>query len=227
MKRILIVEDDQALNEGIKMTLEQQDLTLIQVYDLSSARQEVKETVPDLILLDVNLPDGNGFEFCREVRAFSEVPVIFLTANDMELDIVRGLELGGDDYITKPFSLMVLRARVNSVLRRYEKAETMEERHKSSAMLIDDLTLDFDQMEFRKGEEPVTLSRTEQKLLKLLVVNQGRTLSREQLLDRVWGTEFVEEHALTVTIKRLRDKLGTGRIRSVYGIGYCWVKEES
>lgn len=227
MKRILIVEDDQSLNEGIKMTLEQPGMTLIQVYDLRSARQEVKAAAPNLILLDVNLPDGNGFDFCREVREFSEIPVIFLTANDMELDIVRGLELGGDDYITKPFSLMVLRARVNSVLRRYEKTGSTEQRPGNSGMLIDDLTLNFDQMEFWKGEEPVTLSRTEQKLLKLLVVNRGRTLSREQLLERVWGTEFVEEHALTVTVKRLRDKLGTGRIRSIYGIGYCWVKEES
>ena len=168
----------------------------------------------------MNLPDGNGFDFCREIRQGSDVPIIFLTANDMELDVVRGLEMGGDDYITKPFSLMILRARVNSVLRRRKGDGGAEEGE--NRFCFDDLVLDFDQMSFTKGGKPVSLSRTEQKLLKILTVNSGQTLSKETLLTRVWETEFVDDHALPVTIKRLRDKLGTHRIKSIYGIGYTW-----
>ena len=161
---------------------------------------------------------------CRQLRQKSDVPVIFLTANDMELDIVRGLEMGGDDYITKPFSLMVLRARVNAVLRRRKKSGS---RSRAENLFYEgDLELDFDNMTFKKGGDPVILSRTEQKLLKLLIANKGQTLSKEQLLSKVWETEFVEDHALTVTVKRLRDKLQTRRIKSIYGIGYTWEKEE-
>ena len=128
--------------------------------------------------------------------------------------------MGGDDYITKPFSLMILRARVNSVLRRRKGDGGAEEGE--NRFCFDDLVLDFDQMSFTKGGKPVSLSRTEQKLLKILTVNSGQTLSKETLLTRVWETEFVDDHALPVTIKRLRDKLGTHRIKSIYGIGYTW-----
>lgn len=218
--RVLIIEDDETLSEGIAMTLEEQDREIFRAGTLREGRRltfQVPEK-PDLILLDVALPDGNGFAFCRELKKTSDVPVIFLTASDMELDIVRGLELGGDDYITKPFSLMVLRARVNTVLRRRGR-----ERGKN-VILIDGLTLDFGSMTFLREGEPVILSRTEQKLLHVLAANQGQILSRELLLDRVWGTEYVDDHALTVTVKRLRDKLGTKKIKSIYGIGYTWEK---
>lgn len=216
------MEDDQALREGIVMTLESPDVEIIQAETIAQGREAISRKMPDLVLLDVNLPDGDGFDFCVEVRRESNVPVIFLTANDMELDIVRGLEMGGDDYITKPFSLMVLRARIRTVLRRRGDAE----KGKSSVFYSSGLTLDFDDMMFKKGTDDVILSRTEQKLLKLLVMNQGRTLSKAVLLDKVWGTEFVDDHVLPVTVKRLRDKLGTKQIKSIYGIGYVWEKEK-
>lgn len=225
MNNILIIEDDQTLNEGIAMTLDGPDTNIIRAGCLAEGEAAFYEKEPDLILLDVNLPDGDGFEFCRKMRQKTDIPIIFLTANDMELDIVRGLEMGGDDYITKPFSLMVLRARVNSVLRRRQGEPDRSK--KDSCFQVDDLKLDFDNMTFSKAERTITLSRTEQKLLKILVVNRDQILSKEQLLDKVWETEFVDDHALTVTIKRLRDKLGTKRIKSIYGIGYTWVKEES
>lgn len=181
----------------------------------------------DLLLLDVNLPDGSGLAFCGQLRKTSDIPIIFITANDLELDIVRGLELGGDDYITKPFSLMVLRARVNTVLRRRGSGKKEGGAFgQADILFLDGLTMDFDNMRFLRDGEPVALSRTEQRLLRLLVVNRGRVLSKEQLLDRVWGTEYVDEHALTVTIKRLRDKLKTAKIKNIYGIGYTWVKEK-
>ena len=174
-------------------------------------------------VLDVNLPDGSGLEWLRELRRESAVPVILLTANDMETDIVAGLETGADDYITKPFSLAVLRARVNAQLRRGTPAP-------SACYEAEGLSLDFERMEFRRDGQIVELSKTEQKLLRVLVENRGRTVPRETLLDRVWtdGAEYVEENALSVTVKRLRDKLEEmpskpRLLKTVYGIGYTWV----
>lgn len=223
MHKILIIEDDPTLNEGIAMILKSPEHQIIRAETIGEARAALKQE-PDLILLDINLPDGNGFDFCRQVRQEYDTPIIFLTAEDMELDIVRGLEMGGDDYITKPFSLMVLRARVNSVLRRHQNQGYNV--RKANLFQNSRLRLDFDLMRFEKDGEPVVLSRTEQKLLKILVVNQGQVLSKEQLLDKVWETEFVDDHALTVTVKRLRDKLQTKQIKSIYGIGYKWVRED-
>lgn len=223
MKTILIVEDDVSLNKGIMLTLAQDGLNIRQAYDISSAERIYNEEPIDLIILDINLPDGNGLEFCESVRQRSQVPIIFLTANDLEVDIVTGLELGGDDYITKPFSLMVLRARVMAVFRRTdpERADKME---------IDDLSFDFGKMEFRKADQSILLSRTEQKLLKVLLMNRGNILTREQLMDKVWGkeAEFVDENALTVTVKRLRAKIEDHPseptyIKTIYGLGYAWM----
>lgn len=224
MSKILIIEDDETLNEGIAMTLEGEETSVFRAACLEEGRRLFDEGQPDLILLDVNLPDGDGFAFCRELRQRSDVPIIFLTANHMEVDIVRGLEMGGDDYITKPFSLMVLRARVRTVLRR--RGEGGGAGRKAGIFYSGDLILDFENMRFTRGGEQVALSRIEQKLLKILLLNRGQTLSKELLMDKVWGEEFVEEHALTVAVKRLRDKLQTKQIKSIYGIGYTWKKED-
>ena len=176
----------------------------------------------DLLILDINLPDGNGLDLLRALRRESEVPVILLTANDLETDIVAGLELGADDYITKPFSLAVLRARVNTQLRR--TAAPQAER-----VQLDGFTFDFGRMEFSRNGVPVELSKTEQKLLRLLVEHRGQTLTRAALVDRIWtdGAEYVDENALSVTVKRLRDKLEDmpskpRYIKTVYGLGYTW-----
>lgn len=168
---------------------------------------------------DTALNNGNGVDFCRKIRKISQVPIIFLTANGMELDIVTGLESGADDYITKPFSLAVLRARINTVLRRKQLVSNKYE---------DDLfSFDFENMLFSANGRPVELSKTEQKLLKIFVFNRGITLSRDNLIDKVWGTgaEFVEENALSVTVKRLRQKLPGIPLKTVYGIGYVWEKQ--
>ena len=214
--KLLIVEDDRSLNHGIALSLNNWEA--VQAFSLQEARQALSKEL-DLILLDVNLPDGSGLDFCKEVRAYSRIPMIMLTANDMELDIVTGLESGADDYITKPFSLAVLRARVNAVARRgQEEGRIFRE---------GDFVFDFEEMQFSCGRTPVTLSKTEQKLLKLLVQNRGRTMTRESLLDRVWsdGAEFVEENALSVCMKRLRQKLPGLPVKTVYGIGYVWERE--
>ena len=222
MPQLLIIEDDAALGQGIRLALQgpQTEITLCRT--LAEGQKTLKATPFDLLILDVNLPDGSGLDLLRKVRQTSGVPVILLTANDMETDIVVGLESGADDYITKPFSLAVLRARVNAQLRRAAPVQT-------GAVEIEGFSFDFDRMEFSKNGRPVDLSKTEQKLLRVLVENRGLTLSREKLLDRVWsgGGEFVDENALSVTVKRLRDKLEDTPskprfLKTVYGIGYTW-----
>lgn len=212
--KILIVEDDEVLNNGIALSLNEYET--VGAASLASAEQLLDDSVR-LIILDVNLPDGNGVDFCRKIRRTNNVPIIFLTANDMEIDIVTALESGGDDYITKPFSLAVLRARVNAVIRRKE--------NKVSVFEFGSYIFDFDNMIFTDCGVPVTLSKTEQRLLKILVTNIGRTLTRSMLIDRIWeDSEFVEENALSVTVKRLRSKLPDIPIKTVYGIGYVWEK---
>lgn len=224
MKSILIVEDDRALGEGLRLALQSPDAALSLCRTLASARDALAKGAFDLLLLDVNLPDGNGLDLLRELRgAASSVPVILLTANDMETDIVAGLESGADDYVTKPFSLAVLRARVNAQLRRTTGPA------QAGPIVLDNFSFDFERMEFRRDGRLVDLSKTEQKLLRVLVENRGRTLPRDLLVDRVWtdGAEYVDENALSVTVKRLRGKLEENPskprfLKTVYGIGYAW-----
>lgn len=219
MKKILIVEDDKKLNDGIKLALRSEFLCL-QAYSLHSASDLYKEQPIDLIILDVNLPDGSGIDFMTEIRKTDTVPIILLTANKMEMDIVSGLVLGANDYITKPFSLMILRARVGVQLR--------NEKISAGVYRNGDFCFDFDKMEFMKGRNILELSKTEQRLLRCLVENRGKNLSRSQLIDSIWqgNTEYVEEHALTVVVNRLRSKLGNDPecIKTVYGVGYTWVR---
>lgn len=220
--KILIVEDDRALNQGLVLSLKNDSYTTLPVFSIKEAREQLADNTFDLIVLDVNLPDGNGLDLCQEIRRRSAVPIIFLTANDMEMDVVVGLESGGDDYITKPFSLAILRARIAALLRRSQSESP-------SRIKIDAFTFDFDQMVFLKGEDELTLSKTEQRLLKLLLTNRGSTVTRELLLEKVWGDsmDFVDENALSVTIRRLRSKLEDNSskpvyIQTVYGLGYTW-----
>lgn len=217
VQRIFLLEDDEDLGRGICLALEGSQTQVRRCTTLAQAKQA--GFAFDLMILDVNLPDGSGLDFLRQVRRESAVPVILLTANDMETDIVTGLESGADDYITKPFSLAVLRARVNACLRRGRSAKRYEEAG---------LCFDFEAMTFQKNGQNVELSKTEQRLLRLLVENRGQTLSRALLLERVWtDAQFVEENALSVTVKRLRDKLEDRPsqpqfLKTVYGLGYTW-----
>lgn len=223
IKNILIIEDDISLSNGISLALKDNELTFVQVKDLNFARQSLESIHFDLIILDINLPDGNGLDFLKDLRKSSAIPVIILTANDMETDVVTGLEFGADDYITKPFSLMILRARVNARLRNVNFTA-------SDTINFDNFLFLFNKMEFFKNDVPIELSKTEQKLLRILIENRGNTITRAQLIDLIWtdGAEYVDENALSVTIKRLRDKLedtpsSPQYIKTIYGIGYTWV----
>ncbi|OPZ88806.1 MAG: Transcriptional regulatory protein WalR [Firmicutes bacterium ADurb.Bin419] len=223
MPQLLLVEDDIALSNGIVLAMKKDGFEFTQCFDKKSAEEAFAHKEFDLIVLDTNLPDGNGMDFCRMVRENSEVPVIFLTANDMETDVVMGFELGANDYITKPFSLAILRARISAQLRR------TGEKPKSGTYTVDKLFFDFDAMLFTKNGGLIELSKTEQKLLRILVENRGNILTRDMLLSKVWsdGADFINENALSVSVRRLRNKLEDDPsqpeyIHTVYGIGYTW-----
>lgn len=227
MKNILIIEDDNALAAGLVRALSSEGTVSESCNCLKTARKKLKENDYSLILLDVNLPDGNGFDFLTELKQGNDFPVIMLTANDLESDIVTGLEQGADDYITKPFSLAVLRARVNARLREKLSANNDNDHETDNRFVLADYVFDFEKMEFYRAGIPVELSKTEQKLLRILTENIGITLSRDRLIDFIWtdGSEYVDENALSVAVKRLRDKLSAqGYIKTVYGIGYVLQK---
>lgn len=221
MHHILIIEDDHSLNRGISLALKGPDRDIHNAYTLTDALVQIKAALYDLIILDINLPDGSGLDLLTALRGHSAVPVILLTANDLEMDVVTGFELGADDYITKPFSLAILRARAEAQLRRNRKQSCYD---------LGEYVFDFDNLRYEYQSQPIELSKTEQKLLRLLIENRGRTVQRELLMDRVWSDtgEFVDENALSVAIKRLRDKLGppaAGKIKTLYGVGYTWTAD--
>ena len=222
MQKILLLEDDTTLGSGIRLALQSPSVQIQLCRTLAQAQNALAQNNYDLLILDINLPDGSGLELLEQIRQSSNLPVILLTANDMEMDVVTGLESGADDYITKPFSLAILRARVNAQLRRGTSTKT-------SCIEIGRFQFDFDRMEFRKDGQIIELSKTELKLLRILVENRGQTLPRATLMDRIWtdGAEYVDENALSVTAKRLRDKLedtpsSPQYLKTVYGIGYNW-----
>ena len=223
MNHILLVEDDEALSRGIAMALESPACAVVRAGALSQARGHLRGGRFDLLILDINLPDGSGIDLLRTLRANADsTPAILLTANDLELDEVTGLEAGADDYITKPFSLAVLRARVGAQLRRSMPQD-------SGKIATGPFVFDFEAMDFRRNGVAVELSKTEQRLLRALVENRGHAVPRATLVDRVWtdGAAFVEENALSVTVKRLRGKLEADPakpeyLKTVYGIGYTW-----
>lgn len=220
--QIVIVEDDKDLCAGLCKALKDASGNIVSCENLKGAREQIFLTNPSLILLDINLPDGNGLDLVKEIREKGlSYPIILLSANDTDADVVKGLEFGADDYVTKPFSLSVLRARVNTQLRKKDAFDGTD------AITIDKYSFDFERMIFTVGGEEISLSKTEQRLLKMLVNHPGVTLSRDDLIDRLWtdGAEYVDENALSVAIKRLRDKLqAKDYIKTVYGLGYMWVK---
>ena len=223
-KKVLVVDDEKLIVKGIRFSLEQDGMEVDCAYDGEEALKMATENHYDMILLDIMLPKMDGFEVCQHIREFSDMPIVMLTAKGDDMDKILGLEYGADDYITKPFSLSVLRARVNTQLR---KAAAMSEKEKDNEHVYrkEPYVFDFDRMKFMVDGKEIELSKTEQKLLRILVENAGMNMRRELLLDRVWsdGAEYVDENALSVSVKRLRDKLGAEHaIRTVYGIGYRW-----
>lgn len=226
---ILLVEDDVTLAMGIEYSLKNEGFNVYTVGKIKDAKEKISNSYIDIILLDVNLPDGNGYELCKEIRVDSEVPIIFLTACDEEVNIVMGLDLGADDYITKPVRVRELVARINAVARRKGVVSKDKEDNKIIVKDIKVLPLKY---EVYKGEEKLQLTSVEYKLLLLLIENSGNVLTRKTLLEKLWDIEgdFIEESTLTVYIKRLREKLKEDKespyIETIRGIGYKWIGEK-
>ncbi|MDB4867562.1 MAG: DNA-binding response regulator [Cohnella sp.] len=224
--RILLVEDDESLHRGIQFTLQQEGFATTGARTLAEARGAIGDDAFVLILLDVQLPDGNGFDFCSEVRRSSDVPIIFLTASDQEIDVVRGLDLGGDDYITKPFRLREFLSRVHAVLRRRSAPVPAQI---SSVPPSSTFMLHAEEMRLEKEGRDIPLSLTEYRLLSLFLANPRVVLSKEQIIHKVWpdGVEILDDNTVAVNVRRLREKIeddpqNPQMVTTVRGAGYRW-----
>jgi DNA-binding response OmpR family regulator len=229
--KILVVDDEPDVVESVRIgfTLHWRDIDVLGAGTGEAALDAVERGQPDIVLLDIGLPDMDGFEVLRRVREFSDVPVVMLTARDDSMDKVKGLELGADDYVTKPFNHLELMARVRAVLRRLSMP-TPTSRAPSFRWL--DLEVDYARQQARLADRPLELTPTEYKLLYHLVRNQGHVLQHGTLLAKVWGREYVDEvDYLRVYVRRLRDKLGDDPhspryIRTERGLGYRFLGPE-
>ena len=224
MTNILMVEDDSTIAFGVKYALEQEGFNVDICKDLESSRENIEKKEYDIILLDVMLPDGNGYDLCKEIRNTQDTPIIFLTACDEEVNIVMGLDLGGDDYMTKPFRVRELISRIKAVLRRRGKSNESKKVLKFGNLSIHTLEARV----YKNGEE-VFLTSVEYKLLLILIQNKNTVLSRSQILEKLWDVtyDFVNDNTLTVYIKRLREKVEDDstdpqHIITVRGLGYKW-----
>lgn len=219
-KTILLLEDDENLNRGIAMRLEREGYHVLPAFGMSQAEELFERHEVHLIITDITLEDGNGLEFCRRVREKSGVYLIFLTALDAEMDIVNGYDLGADDYITKPFSLMALILKVHALMKRVETP-------KVSYLVCGDIRVSLREMKVWKGREPLFLSKKEMQLLVFFLENPRQIFSREQIADAVWDMDgqFMDDNTVPVNISRLKKKLGNDGIQNVRGIGYIWTKE--
>ncbi len=222
MERILIVEDDVIMGGGVKLYLESKGYEAVLAENIFRAR-EALEIPFQLILLDINLPDGNGLDFCNEIKSRQPIPVIFLTANDTEENMIEGFRSGCDDYIAKPFSTEILYHRIVAVLRRFHTEQKQE------TFSYQNLTVDFARMQVSVSEQNVKLTATEYKLLELLIINKGQVLTRNQILKKIWDCDenYIDENTLNVHIRRLRQKIETDPgnpqfIITVFGIGYTF-----
>lgn len=234
MKKILLVEDDSALAIGIEYTLNGEGFQVTRAKNLKEAGIIFNEKDLDLILLDLMLPDGSGYDFCKEIRGKSSIPIIFITACDEEANVILGLDIGGDDYITKPIRIRELISRINAVLRRREaygeKSQNKSMNKEENSEIIEgDLRIELLKTKVYKKNQEIVLTPAEYRLLLILIKNKGNVLERGVLLEKLWDVDgnFVDGNTLNVYIKRLREKIEDNPkepkyIETVRGIGYMW-----
>lgn len=216
MKKILLIEDNEAIIKGLKYSLEQEKFEVEIAKDFKTSKDKLCSNEYNLIILDVMLPDGNGFELCRNIKQNTKIPVIFLTAKDEEQDVVKGFDLGADDYVIKPFRTRELISRINNILRRYEREST-------NTLRAGNIIIDLDASRVYVNDKEVIFTALEYKILVLLFSNMGKTMTRDNILDKIWDVagNFVNDNTLTVYVKRIRAKLGENDvIKTIKGIGY-------
>lgn len=220
--KLLIIEDDTGLARGISFAFAQDSWAVLTAQTIKDGYILLKKEKPDALILDLNLPDGDGIDLCKKVRERSDIPILILTARDMEVDEIMGLTSGADDYITKPFSVSVLKIRLQNILNRRQTRTGADTRLRSGELSLDTKTLHA-----FWGDEEIDLTMTEFRLLQYFLENKGQVLLKEQILQHVWDADgnFVEENTLSVNISRLRKKLGENRIRTIQGMGYLWEDE--
>ena len=215
MKSILIVEDNEVIVKGLRYLLEQEKFKVSVCKNAKETMDAVGKQDIDLVVLDITLPDGDGFELCKYIKQYTDIPIIFLTAKDEEQDVVNGFDLGAEDYIIKPFRNRELLSRINNVLRRFSR--------ESNEILYKKIRINLDEKSVYIDNKNVEFTGLEFKILVLLFTNIGKTITREQILEKIWDVagNFVNDNTLTVYIKRIRDKLGEADyIKTIKGIGY-------
>lgn len=225
MEKILIIEDDELLNDGLCFHLQKRGYKPVPAYNASQAASLAADTNWSLFILDINLPDGSGLALARKIRQTSKTPIIFLTARDLDEDIIQGFDAGADDYITKPFNVKIFMQRIQAVLRRCVQQDIVK-----TTLFSGNLEINLETMEVKKNNDLLPLTPTEFRLLYIFCQNPGQILTRQVLLEKLWDIEgnFVDGHTLTINISRLRKKIEDSSgtyIKTVYGMGYQWMKK--
>ncbi|HBZ63899.1 MAG TPA: DNA-binding response regulator [Lachnospiraceae bacterium] len=224
-KKVLVVDDEKMIVKGLRFSLEQDSMDVDCAYDGEEALNAIKQNTYDVVLLDVMLPKLSGFEVCQQVREFSDVPIIMLTAKGEDMDKILGLEYGADDYITKPFNILEVKARIKAIMRRSSKREAKEQEN-SSIRIFGDMKVDTDSRRVFIDEKEVNLTVKEFDLLELLMNNPNKVYSREKLLNDVWGYEYLGDvRTVDVHVRRLREKIEKTPsepkfIHTKWGVGY-------
>lgn len=223
-KRVLVVDDEKLIVKGIRFSLEQEGMKVDCAYDGEEALKLAKENIYDILLLDVMLPKYDGFEVCRQIREYSDVPIIMLTAKGDDMDKILGLEYGADDYITKPFNILEVKARIKAILRRTGRKKT--EREDDKIIVKGEMKIDCESRRVVIGEQETNLTAKEFDLLELLAMNPNKVYSRENLLNIVWGYEYPgDARTVDVHIRRLREKIESNPsepryVHTKWGVGY-------
>lgn len=223
-KRVLVVDDEKLIVKGIRFSLEQDDMKVDCAYDGEEALKLARENTYDMILLDIMLPKLDGFEVCRQIREFSDVPIIMLTAKGDDMDKILGLDYGADDYITKPFNILEVKARIKAILRRIGRKKT--EREDDKIIVKGEMKIDCESRRVVIGEQETNLTAKEFDLLELLAMNPNKVYSRENLLNIVWGYEYPgDARTVDVHIRRLREKIEVNPsdpkyVYTKWGVGY-------
>lgn len=223
-RQILVIEDDEILNAGLCYNIQKIDMVPFSAYNIEDAKKNLKEKSFNLILLDINLPDGNGFNFAKEVVSQYDTPFIFLTAHNLEEEMIKGLQLGADDYIVKPFSIKVVMEKIQTILRRCAGIREIEN------YVCGNLVIDLKNHLVKRKGEIIFLTPTEFKILEILCKNKGQILTKDILLEKIWDVKenYVNEHTLSLNVSRLRNKIsddGHEYIKTIYGLGYKWIGE--